>query len=292
MAEATIPVDLTNPGQVFACLGFVEVVNILLGGARGGFDWSEPQARFRLAADGEDNPFGLCLAFIEAAEVASLVPPGCGHTTDRWGVKSAAAEDRVFPCPAPGSPATLPAVLRAGGKEIMLDHWGDATRCDNVKFWAGAGGYPGAALLRDALDLVRGRAVAEGDNPFALDAPQGSSFRFDWRRDYIPLDVGFSPNAHGALVMVGFPLVEILAAIGMAHARPGRVTKLAYRYGVLSASEPLDPIFLRAALTGGASPLPGASYRRFHMALGWPGQEGQARCITDVVEIAESEEGR
>ena len=41
MAEASVPVDLTNPGQVFACLGFVEAADILLGEARGGFVWRD-----------------------------------------------------------------------------------------------------------------------------------------------------------------------------------------------------------------------------------------------------------
>src|SRR6266568_4243039 len=40
MAEARIPIDLFNPGQVFACLGFLEAADTLLGDARGGFDWS------------------------------------------------------------------------------------------------------------------------------------------------------------------------------------------------------------------------------------------------------------
>jgi hypothetical protein len=35
MAEASIPVDLLNPGQVFACLGFMEAADILLGDAEG-----------------------------------------------------------------------------------------------------------------------------------------------------------------------------------------------------------------------------------------------------------------
>jgi CRISPR-associated protein Csx14 len=39
MAEHTIPVDLLNPGQVFACLGFLEAADVLLGDAEGGFDW-------------------------------------------------------------------------------------------------------------------------------------------------------------------------------------------------------------------------------------------------------------
>ncbi|RMF69984.1 MAG: type I-U CRISPR-associated protein Cas8c, partial [Alphaproteobacteria bacterium] len=53
MAEAAIPVDLFNPGQVFACLGFLEAAEILLGEAEGGFDWSnEADVRFILRAAG------------------------------------------------------------------------------------------------------------------------------------------------------------------------------------------------------------------------------------------------
>ena len=40
MAESSIPVDLFNPGQVFACLGFLEAADVLCGHAEG---------RFRLA---------------------------------------------------------------------------------------------------------------------------------------------------------------------------------------------------------------------------------------------------
>jgi CRISPR-associated protein Csx14 len=155
---------------------------------------------------------------------------------------------------------------------------------DSVKFWAGSGGYPGAALMADALNLVRSRIVDAAADPFSLSAPQSSSFRFDWRRDYIPMDVGFSPNDHGELTMLGFPLVEILATVGLSNARPERMNKLAYRYGVIgvAVTEDLyDPALLRASL--GAAVLP-FQQRIFRMNLGWPGQENQARCITEVFE--------
>lgn len=38
MTEASIPVDLLNPGQVFACIGFLEAADVLLGEAMGVFD--------------------------------------------------------------------------------------------------------------------------------------------------------------------------------------------------------------------------------------------------------------
>jgi CRISPR-associated protein Csx14 len=177
-------------------------------------------------------------------------------------------------------------LLKNEEHSIPIEHWADGSDRDNVKFWAGAAGYPGAALARDALNLVRGLggnalAVAATD-PFNVSAPQSSSFRFDWRRDYIPLDAGFSPNEHGGIEMVGYPFVELLAAIGMQNARPARVearNKLGYRYGVSNTM--LPTVFARAVLGGESLEFP---IRLFRMRLGWPGQEGQARCIVDAQE--------
>lgn len=287
MADAQIPVDLTNPGQVFACLGFLEAADILLGDAEGGFDWSnEAAVKFRLRGKGVENPVKAVLGFLAKADVRSLASAGSPQSTKKWQVETILSKpEEPFPYPEPSSPATLPAILSTPNKPpIQIDHWGDATRRDNVKFWAGAGGYPGAALARDALDLVRERIEEAVEEPFSLSVMQSSSFRFDWRRDYIPIDVGFSPNAHRALDMIGYPLVEILAAIGLGNARPERLEKLAYRYSVIEARQdrPLfAPPLLRAALGCADLPFP---HRTFRMRLGWPGQENQARCITDVIE--------
>lgn len=287
MAEHSIPVDLFNPGQVFACLGFLEAAEILLGEAEGGFDWSdEADTRFRLRAAGDEHPVEAVLKFLAEAEVKAVAPHGSDNRTEKWKVPTIKIEDgKPFPFPDPSSPATLPALLEANGKAIPLDYWGDATKRDNVKFWAGSAGYPGAALARDALDLVRDRIDEASDNPFKLSALQSSSFRFDWRRDYIPLDAGFSPNDHGNVRMVGYPLVELLAAIGLSHARPARKVKLEYRYGIIAGHDRenglMPPIFLRAALGCARLPFP---QRFFRMDLGWPGQENQARCILDVTE--------
>jgi CRISPR-associated protein Csb3 len=55
MAQADIPVDLFNPGQVFACLGFLEAADIVLGDAEGNVGQSrtlnsEKARHFRLKA--------------------------------------------------------------------------------------------------------------------------------------------------------------------------------------------------------------------------------------------------
>lgn len=196
----------------------------------------------------------------------------------------------TFPFPTPDSPATLPTILSCGNWRIEVSHWGDdivSIGRDNVKFWAGAGGYPGAALAQDAISLIKDMPDDIALDPLNAPARQSSSFRFDWRRDYVPLDIGFSLNAHSGdrFCTIGYPVVEVMAAIGLTHARPKRVSKLEYRYGIISVGdgrEFLDPVFHRAAL--GTTPLP-FRQRVFRMNLGWPGKEGQARCITTVEEL-------
>jgi CRISPR-associated protein Csb3 len=287
MAEATIPVDLRNPGQVFACLGLMEAAEILVGPVEGSFGYrrAETNTVFSLAVGGPEDPVERVLAFLRKAEVEAEAPKGSRLSLTKWKLLCHVRKDPVFPAPIPDSPATLPVFLCAEGKRIPIEYWLDDGR-DNVKFWAGQGGYPGAALARDALaplKLLGHNALAEArTDPFGVAAPQSSSFRFDWRRDYIPMEVGFSPNRHTGITMVGYPLVEILAAIGMQHARPERPNrrdKLTYRYGVSNARTPT--LLARAVL--GAQSL-GFPMRAFRMRLGWPGQEGQARCIIDAEE--------
>jgi CRISPR-associated protein Csx14 len=302
MADADIPVDLFNPGQVFACLGFLEAADVFLGDAQGGFDWrDEADVRFRIRAAGTESPVEAVMKFLVCASIKSIAPAGSGNTTAGWQVPTAILEaEATFPYPDPKSSATLPAVLEGRVSDaqapvtLCIDHWGDETRRDPVKFWGGGAGYPGVALARDALDLVR-LALAPGApsdqwtaavaDPFSLSAEQSSSFRFDWRRDYVPIDIGFSINTQkGRIATVGFPIVELLAAIGLGHARPARLSKLEYSYGTVGARDGLlDPILLRAGLGGPELPLPRRSFR---MQLAYPGKEGQARVITTVTEEA------
>ena len=290
MAEAEIPVDLLNPGQVFACLGLMEAVEILCGQpCEGVFAYQDTKTatHFRLRVDGETDPIQRVVAFLAKSKAIAVAPMGADLTTSKWGVETQ-IEHESYPAPVPKTPATLAIMLRTEGHDIRVVYWlgGSHCGCDNVKFWAGAGGYPGAALARDAIAILSPLsqdAVAEiAGDPFSFSAPMSSSFRFDWRRDYVPLDAGFSLNEHGAMTAVGYPLVELLAAIGMQNARPQRPNprdKLNYCYAVCNAA--LPTIFARAML-GGASL--GFPIRTFRMRLDWPGQEGQARCIVDVRE--------
>jgi CRISPR-associated protein Csx14 len=144
MAESRIPVDLFNPGQVFACLGFLEAAEVLLGEAEGGFDWSEPEdVRFVLRARGDAEPVGAVLEFLAGAKVSAITPAGSKLDIAKWEVPAVCAPGDEFPFPEPDSPATLPALLEgANGRCLTIEHWGDATRRDAVKFWGGGQGLP------------------------------------------------------------------------------------------------------------------------------------------------------
>jgi len=268
----------------------MEAAEVLCGPCEGGFgyDLDETQTYFTLNVAGGANPVETAVGFLAKAEVVALAPEGSSLSTVKWEVDTQRSIGAIFPAPEPDSPATLPVRLQTCDAQIFIDYWldGDRSGRDNVKFWAGAAGYPGAALARDAIACLAnlgGNALAVAcSDPFSVAAPMSSSFRFDWRRDYIPLDVGFSPNSQGAMTMVGYPIVELLAAIGLQNARPARIDrrdKLAYRYGVSNTR--LPTVFARAVLGGQALGFP---IRLFRIRLGWPGQEGQARCIIDAQE--------
>lgn len=297
MAEASIPVDLLNPGQVFACLGFLEFANELIGKSEATFDWRDREnCRFWLRSPGDKNPFAIATSFLSRAKAHAQKPEDSLNSAMKWGVgEDEVIRGDVFPFPDPPSPATLPTVLEGSLEEdegptrrIVLDHWGDDTQRDNVKFWAGAGGYPGAARARDALELIRKHGATT--DPFSVSAVQSSSFSFDWRRDYIPLEIGFSLNRHDKIATLGYPFVELLAAYGLTHARPKRLERrnpLDYRYCVIGSGDNRDigsfygaPL-IRSVLGGTDLPF---ECRSFRMKLGWPGKEGQARAITTVIE--------
>lgn len=320
MARASIPVDLFNPGQVFACLGLMEAAESLFGNVRGGFFWEPPsraefaiesdsnmrgrcsssthlpsRAEFAIESDGCDSAVLSVFEFLESATVSAAIPVGSQLSVEKWseGWGVGQEEATTYPSPIPQSPEPLAAyIVGKTGERLLVEHWADGSIRDSFKLWTGAQGTPGAAVLARLVSQIQDGILDQGGAPLDWSLPQGSGFRLDWRRDYVPIDVGFSPNKHKSrMVMAGYPLVEVLAVVGLGAARPARVGrgKLHYRYsvlGVADAAAELLPLSLhRAAL--GAAPLP-FPQRFFEMELGWPGQEGQARCILEVNEETQS----
>jgi CRISPR-associated protein Csb3 len=298
MAQASVPVDLRNPGQVFACLGLMEATEILIGPCEGRFAYtdSETKTQFELVAPGEDNPVRKVVQFLATCRVVALVPDGMQTPKEVWKVQAE-------PLPRPFSPmafrrsqakdetstATLPVRLRNVSAEVPIEYWIDTRSLgvDNVKLWGGSQGKPGAAIAAELVSAINKLATHEPElsieRPFDCSSAMSGSFRLDWRRDYTALDAGFSLNKHKTkMIAVGYPFVELLAAIGLQHSRPVRMTardSLNYRYYVANGA--LPTVLMRVAL---ATPALGFPNRAFRMRLDWANQEGQARCIIDAEE--------
>jgi CRISPR-associated protein Csx14 len=288
-SESEIPVDVLNPGQVFACYGLIDLAGLLCGDVRAGFVGDS----FVIEAKGEVEPVKTAIDFIAGSKTYLLLPKGIAADAQPWkwswkvlDVEEAQSDE--YASRAPGAPAKLVARLKNDPRHIDVDYWAEEDRTvrDNVKFWAGAGGLPGVVMLDSAIDLVRSEKEQAYADPLNFQRPQSSSFRLDWRSSYIPMDIGWSLNNHQKAKNGGYPLVDVLAAIGLSNARPRLVKKLLYRYGVLQGAGH-RPLFLRAALGG---ELAGFSRREFEIELGWPGKEGQARAIVGVTEVKAEKE--
>ena len=166
MAEASIPVDLRNPGQVFACLGLMEAAHALHPEPQrlrrepvtGRYEWDDgaAHARFTLSAPGEGHPVGSVVAFLSKAVARRWRPENLAAQMS----KADAGRDvevrdgpgaHMLPYSPPDGIARLPVYLTYNDQAIQLEYWGDAaaTGLDDAKFWAG--NVTGYSLVCDAL---------------------------------------------------------------------------------------------------------------------------------------------
>jgi CRISPR-associated protein Csx14 len=179
MAEARIPVDLFNPGQVFACLGFLEAANILLGDAEGGFDWSnEENAMFALRASSDRNPFETLLEFLAEAEPKRWGPVGYADPPSKERKGDADEDDEsenhggeettvapvlelapTFPAKQ-GDRMALPIRFGGGNRPVVeLGHWTDGSSRESFKLYAG--NRSADRIARAMLSGVRKKASAK-----------------------------------------------------------------------------------------------------------------------------------
>jgi len=266
MAQASIPVDLFNPGQVFACMGFLEAVDVLLGNAEGGFDWSnEAEAYFDLYANGAENPVAAVLEYLVDAQLVRLAPegyvdppkkskksgrkqPGKNMADDPPG-DGPVCQVETFPAPESDRLA-LPLRFTKDGRALDVTHWCDASSRNSFKLFAGQqrSAAIGDQMLAEMKTLWEGRHAALLRDPLGLTVPiGGSSFKFDARKAWTAIDAGYSPDEQSQDVEAS-PVVEMLAAIGLEHARPDEYKTREVRYGVWKGF--LPPMLARPALGG------------------------------------------
>jgi CRISPR-associated protein Csb3 len=282
MTTASIPVDLFNPGQVFACLGLLEASAVLFGDAEGGFDWDDGgTATFTLASEQCQSPINEVLTFIRDASVYAVSPRMDIHERD-GGVTTFALG--IHPCKISDDKgkirsALLPIRLSMGERELIVDSWTDFDSGREVlQLWTATNGnsaFVRFSKLHTAYKAALSKCVASETDPLNLPAPVAANFRLELRRNWTAINLGFSPDkikkGSGCvpIELITYPAVELLAAIGLNHARPAMLKKLEWAYSVWRV--PLPPSLARAAIGGGMS---SDVCRRFRMVLEEPNDGG------------------
>jgi CRISPR-associated protein Csx14 len=159
-----------------------------------------------------------------------------------------------------------PATERCLG--LSISHWADESTRNEFKLYAGnrsgadiaramllgrrkmtgrEGGRPGPIKTRGIAELWRERRRELIESPFDVLTPMGGSFNLDPRGAWTAIDAGYSPNDQKHSVEAS-PVVEMLGAIGLEHARPDEFEPREVRYGVWKGLLPL--VLARAALGG------------------------------------------
>lgn len=233
----TVKVDVTNPGQFFACCGLLELANRLWPGAEGYFKNTD----FCVAAAG-----GLpeLWRLIADAELLALDP-----------------DDET------ASPLRLEAPFG-----LTLDWWKDEHAGGRkLKAWAGR---MSAARIAQAMKAAIVLA-AEHDRPFdyatVIYDPNDLSkkiepFYYDSRRGASarPIDIGFSPDSL-SMKAVAFPAVEFLCVVGLQRFRPTQsIRRRLFEYHTWHT--PLSPS-MAAVATSGLAVLTGGNGYRFENAF-------------------------
>lgn len=213
----SIPVDLTNPGQFFACCGLFELADRLWPGAEAWFERETLRSTFRIAASrrvSESNA-DLSPTLSELLGSAKALQFDVGNTEDN----SEEDEDNL----------PLDPIIIQSPVHLVLDWWSEKS----IKPWAGS--------MKERLILNAMLKSIDPESPdpmnytkavFDPSAPpepgkrakkpkKREPFYFDCRRgsNAHPLDSGFSPDKHH-FESCCFPTVESMCFIGLQRCRP------------------------------------------------------------------------
>lgn len=233
-ASIRIDVDVTNPGQFFACCGLLELADRLREGAEGWFE----ERRFCIHSG------GTLAELIQAVVQAELIQLDASDNT------SSAIE------------------VRSPFRALRLDWWHDTySGGRELKVWAGT-----MESVRIARAMQNAMKAEEFKKPELLDIgliaydPENQSkkvepYYFDARRgpNAHSRDVGFSPNDL-QLTTTAFPAVELLCLVGLQRCLPAR-TKQSRVYDYVLWSTPIPPVLLGSVVAGEIPSLSTARYR-------------------------------
>ena len=243
----TVNVDVTNPGQFFACCGLFELADRLWPGAEGWFE----EHSFCIAGDGNIEEL------IEAITDVEL------YQTD--------TDDKTE------SPICIPTPFH-----LRLDWWKDERAGgEKLKIWIGRMNSFGIAYamqkaivcpnepgrLFDQSTVVYKEDNKEKIEPYYFDSRRGSNAH--------SLDIGFSPDklwekkvqSEFKMTTAAYPAVEFFCLVGLQRFRPDTKKQnraVQYQYCVWPESLPLK---IASAVGNGLLPLSDSSLFRFEIGV-------------------------
>lgn len=195
-----VRVDLTNPGQFFACCGLLELADRCWNGAEGWLDDGAFSFRSLDTGTSTESTIGRLLHAIAGASLRQIDP------------------DDDF-----SSPVEIPAPFY-----LRLDWWKDnRAGGDRLKVWAGS---MRSVRIARAMQNVLHRPELQNDrlldygavvyDPLELDK-KVEPFYFDARRgsNAKAIDIGFAPDSL-QMTNAAYPAVEFLCLVGLQRFRP------------------------------------------------------------------------
>jgi len=310
-ATFSVHVDVTNPGQFFACCGLLEVAHRLWPGAEGRFAEDE---RFVLSTSCPEATANVEQALIEALRRLQFTSLSDQERAERETLEREQRElkrqGKSLPEEKEKRRKQLGVQARGGSLHLeshhhvgrafhlLLDWW---QREDGAvpKTWAGLQEiHKVARAAQDALAEVE-RTTSMLDHDCVLRVPAEyrkratdggkavEPFYFDARRFAHALDAGFSLDAIGAET-AAHPAVELLALIGLQRFRPiVTPSKEPKVKAVVEYCTWPQPIGVAVAAAAACRAMPGPGHRRYRFkilarddqkrygAFGWAGAIGE-----------------
>jgi len=156
-------------------------------------------------------------------------------------------------------------LIGADERRITVSHWADGSSREPFKLYSG--NRSARLIASNMMEALRSLWIARRTSllaaPFDAVMPIKGKFNFDPRAGWTGIDAGYSPKTQGHGVEAS-PVVEMLAAIGLEHARPrvfvtndAELRKNLYRKGTYVVwGQSLPPPLARAVLAGAALKVP------------------------------------
>jgi CRISPR-associated protein Csb3 len=273
-----VRVDVTNPGQVIACCGLLELAHRLWPGAEGWFDGARFNIRLPCSADHE----GLnCL--VKALSTCEITGLSEAERKEQEELKNRSRELRKRGEKIGAREKTRlkeldkqarTGTIRIGSPfNLLLDWWRASDETITPKTWAGRqevhkiarAAQDALATVSDLTTLFEHGSVLYVPEEYRSEKDREKKvepFYFDARRFAHALDAGFSLDVQ-QMEAIAYPAVELLCLIGLQRFRPViRASDWSFEYWVWAV--PLEAPTAAAVFSGTVS-LPQRQQYRFRL---------------------------